>query len=273
MSDAELNTYLITELSNLYDLDEARAISKQLMAFYNEKQGTELEQKVTMAIARLKEAEPIQYVLGEAWFYNMPFYVDKNVLIPRPETEELVHKILSAVSLRSTQLTILDIGTGTGCIPISLKTNLPDAEVFAMDISKEALAIAEQNALRNRVSVFFFEGNILNPDLKLPIPMLDIIVSNPPYIMEVEKGEMHANVLAHEPHLALFVTNNDPLQFYKAIVLHASKHLKEGGQLYLEINAAYGYEVKRCLEHGGFISVSITKDMQGNDRMVSGTKG
>jgi release factor glutamine methyltransferase len=270
MSDAELNTYLITELSNLYDLDEAKAITNKLIEFYGKSLGTELEQEITKAIERLKQLEPLQYVLGEAWFYGLPFFVNKNVLIPRPETEELVHLILSEVSDHTSPISILDIGTGTGCIPIVLKKNIPQATIYGIDISADALSVANQNATQNDVEITFVKEDILSmkesPLLNL---QLDIIVSNPPYITEVEKEHMHANVLSHEPHLALFVTNNDPLQFYKAIADYASTHLVYQGRLYVEINAGYALDVKYCFEQYGFTDVTIAKDMQGKERFVS----
>jgi release factor glutamine methyltransferase len=278
MLDTELKLYLTQELLPLYDAEESTALAGELIeSFQQELKSANREQwmlAIQQALVRLKEAEPLQYVLGEAWFYNLPFYVNSHVLIPRPETEELVHTIIqeyATINLPSnTQLSILDIGTGSGCIPIALKKNLDQTTVYGMDISADALSIANQNAKRNGVEITFLRGDILNMKASQIVDLqYDIIVSNPPYITEAEKEHMHTNVLSYEPHLALFVTNNDPLQFYKAIADYASTHLVHQGRLYVEINAGYALDVKYCFEQYGFTDVIIATDMQGKERFVS----
>ncbi len=274
------------------------------------------------AINRLKLFEPIQYIIGETEFYGLTFKVNKKVLIPRPETEELVEWILKenkeqninndvtlstveGISTHKPQtLNILDIGTGSGCIAIALAKNLPQAEVWALDVSKQALEIAKQNAVLNKVKINFIEADILNPNFKdnviasvtkqsclpagtaqtdkeittvasLPHSAIkfDIIVSNPPYVKLNEKALMQANVLEHEPHLALFVENNNPLLFYDKIADFAHKNLSKNGKLFFEINQNLGKEVCLLLKVKGFKNISPKKDMFEVDRMVRGEKG
>jgi release factor glutamine methyltransferase len=280
MLKSELQQYLSKELVTVYDADETAAIVRQLFEFYVPEQSGYSEITPTSqtsleaALTRLKQHEPLQYVLGEAWFYDLPFYVNSSVLIPRPETEELVYLILSGIrhstfDIQYSKLKILDIGTGSGCIPVVLKKNIPDAEVHAIDISPDALTTAKQNAERNETAVDFIQADILDPNLKLPVTGFDVIVSNPPYITNEEKAGMHPNVLSREPHLALFVSNGDPLQFYKTIAAFASRNLIKGGKLYVEINAQFGHEVKRCFESYGFSQVTVIRDMQGKERIVT----
>ncbi|WBX74671.1 peptide chain release factor N(5)-glutamine methyltransferase [Tenacibaculum pacificus] len=233
-------------------------------------------------IQRLKNEEPIQYILGNTEFYGYPFLVNKNTLIPRPETEELVEWILSEFSdIKNLQrdevlkpLTILEIGTGTGCIPISLKKNLSNSDVSAIDISKEALKIASENAKLNNVDVQFIEQDILKADDLNFINSstsninFDVIVSNPPYVRELEKIEIKNNVLENEPHLALFVDDNNPLIFYDKIADLAKKHLTENGLLFFEINQYLGKETVKMLIDKGFKNIELKKDFSGNDRMI-----
>ena len=193
-----------------------------------------------LALERLKTAEPVQYILGYAWFLDYKIKVNKDVLIPRPETEELVTQLL--YNNKKFTGTILDIGTGSGCIAITIKRLLPEAKIFAVDVSAAALNVAKQNAKDNKCEINFIEDDILNPDFKKYPDKVDIIISNPPYISEKEKEEMHANVLKYEPHLALF-TDDDSLQFYKAILSFAKKKLKKQGELYLELNSEYAEAV------------------------------
>lgn len=243
--------------------------------------------KFNFAVKDLKQHKPIQYIFGKADFYGLKFIVNKHVLIPRPETEELVQLIIDKIgggrtesgergqlqlpnSLLPSPISILDIGTGSGCIPISLKKNIPLAKVYALDISGEALDIAKQNAEINSVDVEFFQHDILSATDKLPDADLkfDIIVSNPPYICDSEKGQMQNNVLDHEPHLALFVNDNDPLLFYRSIADFALKNLKQNGELYFEINQALGPETKLLLENKGFKNVVLVKDINNNNRIL-----
>lgn len=270
-------------ISSLYEEDEAGAIASQMLqdllgidrlGVLSGKGNISEEQQTTInkAIERLLRHEPLQYITGKAHFYGLEFKVNHHVLIPRPETEELVQHILQSDRVRiNPNLSILDIGTGSGCIPVTLKKNLPKATVFAMDISAEALAVARENAYLNGVEVTFIEADILNRKTLIQHPdKFDLIVSNPPYITDAEKGEMNANVLEHEPHLALFVSNEEPLLFYKAITEFATHHLNRGGALFFEINAGYGAEVKASMEQYGFRDVVILKDMQGKHRIVKG---
>lgn len=226
----------------------------------------------------LKQEKPIQYILGEAWFYGLKFNVNENTLIPRSETEELVEWILKELSIINYQLpiNILDIGTGTGCIPISLKANLPEAEVFAIDVSEKALEIANQNAKDNNVEINFIQTDILkNNNLENllsftlnPLPKLDIIVSNPPYVRNLEKEEIKKNVLNYEPHLALFVEDNDALLFYRKIAQLAKESLQPNGLLFFEINQYLGKETIELLENLGFKNIELRKDLKGNERMI-----
>lgn len=243
--------------------------------------------KFNFAVKDLKQHKPIQYIFGKADFYGLKFIVNNHVLIPRPETEELVQLIIDKIgggrtesgvggqlqppnsALRS-PISILDIGTGSGCIPVALKNNIPLAQVYALDISGEALEIAKQNAEMNNVDVEFFQHNILSATCQLKVPDLkfDIIVSNPPYICVSEKEQMQNNVLDHEPHLALFVNDNYPLLFYRAIADFALKNLKQNGELYFEINQALGPETKLLLENKGFKNVVLVKDINNNNRIL-----
>jgi len=228
----------------------------------------EQNQKVKTIIERLKKAEPIQYILGETEFFSLPFYVDENVLIPRPETEELVDWVLN--DNQNCKGKILDIGTGSGCIAISLAKNLPNAHVTAFDISEEAIAVAKRNASRNEVEVNFQPVDVLSPDFfkKEDSETFDIIISNPPYVCEREKAGMQTNVLKYEPHLALFVDDNDPLLFYRQIALFAHQHLISNGKLFFEINQAYGKKTVKLLVDLGFSDVCLRKDISGKNRMI-----
>lgn len=223
----------------------------------------------TIILEKLKTQIPIQYILGTTHFYGLEFMVDENVLIPRPETEELVDwivKLNSKISKKK-NLRILDIGTGSGCIAISLAKNIPNSEVFAIDVSEKALAVAEKNSKLNTVSVTFLHKNILETtslDQKF-----DIIVSNPPYVRNLEKSEIKTNVLDNEPHLALFVADDDALIFYKKIAELAAANLNPNGQLFFEINQYLGKETLDLLESLGLKNRELRKDIYGNDRMIA----
>jgi release factor glutamine methyltransferase len=225
-------------------------------------------------LEQLKTGKPLQYVIGETEFYGLSFKVNPSVLIPRPETEELVEWILSDVRNSKTSLAglkIIDIGTGSGCIPISLKKNLPEAQICALDISTEALEVSKQNAALNKTSVNFIQADILNPlNGELTDEKFGIIVSNPPYVTNSEKQQMQPNVLLYEPHLALFVPNNDPLIFYKAIADFAIRHSNTKGFLYLEINENLGEETVQFLKQMGFKNIELRKDLSGKYRMIRG---
>ncbi|RSC93079.1 peptide chain release factor N(5)-glutamine methyltransferase [Tenacibaculum singaporense] len=224
-----------------------------------------IKELLDKALERLKKEEPIQYILGKTEFYGLPFKVNENTLIPRPETEELVEWILEEINVNDKR-NILDIGTGTGCIPISLKKNLPNSNISAIDVSEEALEIAKQNANLNEVEISFINEDILKT--KRLNGIFDIIVSNPPYVRELEKVEIKNNVLKNEPHLALFVKDDNPLLFYKKIADLAKSNLAKNGLLFFEINQYLGSETVDMLKSKGFTQIELQKDMFGNDRMI-----
>ena len=221
-------------------------------------------------VKRLQKEEPIQYIIGNTEFYSLPFLVNKNTLIPRTETEELVAWVLNETKVlannKTIELSILDIGTGTGCIPISLAKNLTSLNISAIDISPEALLIAKQNAILNKVTIEFIELDILNTE-SLP-QEYDVIISNPPYVRELEKEEIKNNVLENEPHLALFVADENPLIFYNKIADLAKQQLSKNGMLFFEINQYLGKETVNMLVKKGFKNIQLKKDLFGNDRMI-----
>ena len=223
------------------------------------------------ALERLKNEEPIQYIIGHTEFFGFPFLVNENTLIPRPETEELVEWILDGVTeLQSGKvakpLSILDIGTGSGCIPISLAKKTPTITVSAIDVSVGALKIAKKNADINNVDIEFLQTDILQ--VKTLHQQFDIIISNPPYVRELEKVEIQNNVLQNEPHLALFVSDDNPLIFYDKIADLAKQHLTKEGLLFFEINQYLGQETAKMLTEKGFKNIELRKDMSGNQRMI-----
>ena len=235
-----------------------------LLSDKNTKITSEEVLKIDKIVERLQRFEPIQYILGETEFYGLPFTVNQDVLIPRPETEELVELILN--ENKATQPQILDIGTGSGCIAVSLLKHLPNASVKGWDISEKALAVAALNSKSNSVNVSFDQVDILSD---YPTDQyFDIIVSNPPYVLDSEKTDMHANILDYEPHTALFVADNDPLLFYNRIADVAIQLLTDGGKLYFEINRAKGQETIKMLEYKNFSEIRLIKDISGNDRMA-----
>ena len=271
----------IKELSSLYDEKEIESFFYIILEQFHNKKRIDLALNPEMemdalqlllwetVLSELKKEKPIQYILGETEFYGLRFLVNENTLIPRPETEELVEWILEITNyeLEITNLKILDIGSGSGCIAISLAKNLQNAEVSAIDVSEKALETANKNAQINEVEVNFILKNILETeDLE---HQFDIIVSNPPYVRNLEKAEIKPNVLEFEPHLALFVDDNDALLFYRKIAELAKKNLSENGRLYFEINQYLGKETVELLENLGFKEVILKKDIYGNDRMIS----
>ena len=222
------------------------------------------EQRVAEIIARLRRHEPLQYIVGTARFHGHRFKVTPATLIPRPETEQLVDLIIDENP--GSDLRVLDMGTGSGCIAISLARALKFAQVDALDISRDALAVARENAATLKAKVRFFESDMLAPQ---PAATYDIIVSNPPYICWSEREAMESNVKDYEPGQALFVPDNDPLMFYKAIAPYTAQSLEHGGRLYLEINQRFGAEVKRLLEDNGFDEVRIIEDSYGKVRFAT----
>lgn len=259
----------------LLAISEISGLSKaSIKAFPERELSIEQTQKLKNALTQLQTGEPIQYILGITEFYGLPFKVNPSVLIPRPETEELVEWILSVAGTRlpvaGSQFTgnILDIGTGSGCIAISLKKNLPQAQVSAIDISEGALQTAKENAELNEVEVSFIKTDILIIKSEIKLPKSEIIISNPPYVTLDDKKQMHTNVTNFEPHTALFVPEHDPLVFYKAIADFALLNLTPNGLLFFEINELYGQETVKLLKDKGFISTELRKDMSGRDRMI-----
>ena len=222
----------------------------------------------------LEQEVPIQYILGKTEFYGFPFILNEHVLIPRPETEELVTSVLNKISKlerlhpieKEKKLKILDIGTGSGCIPISLKRSLPFAEITAIDIANEALIIAKKNASLNKVNINFIQQNILKTTGLDDV--YDIIISNPPYVRVSEKIEIKNNVLKNEPHLALFVEDNNPLIFYSKIAELAKSHLTKNGTLFFEINQYLGKETVELIKLKGFNKIQLKKDIFGRDRII-----
>ncbi len=225
----------------------------------------------------LKKHKPIQYVLGESEFYGLKFKVDENVLIPRPETEELVERIKKDLERRVSDSAILDIGTGSGCISISIKKNIPSATVYALDISQDALDVAKFNAKQNNVAVNFFSADILAEKVAEIILIQtggnkwDVIISNPPYVLNSEKQSLHKRVIEFEPHLALFVEDTDPILFYRKITDLSLKILKKSGKIYFECHTNYTQSVQQMLVTAGFKDVYIHADMSGLARFVEAT--
>nr|WP_315188180.1 peptide chain release factor N(5)-glutamine methyltransferase [uncultured Flavobacterium sp.] len=284
MKIKQYRTQFIKELSSLYDAYEAESFFYLILenkhklrqidlALNHELTFTDADLVVwSTFLNRLKKEVPIQYLLGKTSFYGLDFEVNENVLIPRPETEELVEWIINEnkITDKTKKLKILDIGTGSGCIAISLAKNLPNAEVYGIDVSKKAIETAKRNAINNNVNVTFMFLDILDTEeLKYNF---DIIVSNPPYVRNLEKQEIKKNVLDYEPHLALFVDDNDALVFYRKITGLAHKSLLEKGQLYFEINQYLGKEMTELLEKMDFKNVELRKDIYDNDRMMKGIK-
>jgi release factor glutamine methyltransferase len=279
MKIKDYRSYFINELTSLYDAYEAESFFYLILENRTKMKRIDLalNPEIAFSDAQLLEWNlllkqllleiPIQYLLGTTSFYGLEFEVNENVLIPRPETEELVEWVLSSTSHLNS---FLDIGTGSGCIAISIAKNRKDANVMAIDVSKSALEVAQKNAVYNDVSVEFIQKNILETtDLER---QLDCIVSNPPYVRSLEKAEIKKNVLDHEPHLALFVDDNDPLLFYRKIAQLALKNLNAKGYLFFEINQYLGKEMVDLLVQMGFENVILKKDIYNNDRMIRATK-
>ncbi len=284
---------LVSEITSVYEENEAKSIIYLLLKHYLNLSKTDifLDKNILQIfdfqeiIQKIKAHQPVQYIIGETEFYGRKFKVTPNTLIPRPETEELVQLTVNSYHLTviskqfgSEQLsmkngtynakaTILDIGTGSGCIAISLACELPEAQVYAYDISDEALKIAKENAESNGANVIFEKVNILEPFIIHRLPFT-VIVSNPPYVMNAEKDEMERNVLEYEPHLALFVEDNNPLIFYQKIAKFAAKNLIDKGLCIVEINQAFGFETAELFYNQGFSDVEVIKDMFGKDRIV-----
>ncbi len=276
----EVSSFFVLIIEHYYKITRLQLALEPNMSITKEEQVVFFE-----ALKHLKAEKPIQYILGETEFYGLPFKVNENTLIPRPETEELVEWVIASLENRIQNLekikeknkaiTILDIGTGSGCIAISLAKNVPNARVYALDVSSKALTVAKQNAELNNVSINFVETDILESEkryLEFNNLEFDVIVSNPPYVRNREKVEMQANVLNNEPHLALFVENENPLLFYKKITEFAEEKLCNGGELFFEINEYLGKETLKLMEDRNFIDVELKKDIFGKDRLLKGRR-
>ncbi len=280
MSGKEIFEKVKNEIAPIYGSGEASSIAAIVLedgfgikrnnhetGFINNNQLAAVEE----IISRLLKNEPVQYVLNKTIFYGLPFYVDSNVLIPRQETEELVAWILETIQNKGgDEIRVLDVGTGSGCIPIALKKKRPSFSVGALDVSSGALEVAKKNAVLNNVNIDFWELDVLDEKNWNKLPSFDIIVSNPPYIAEVEKNMIPENVLQFEPHLALFAGGNDALVFYKRITEFAKRNLNTGGWLFFETNEFNAEAAKELMVKGGFENVELKKDLNGKDRMLRG---
>ncbi len=281
---SDIRQFYLGELSEIFSpqestifldliFEEFLGLSRMDRILNTEKRATESEiLKIHFAVKELEKHKPIQYIFNKTGFYGLPFFVDENVLIPRPETEELVEWVLRELSGNDGSITILDIGTGSGCIAITLKKNFLPGKVWAMDISPQALAVAEKNARLNAATIQFLLFDILEKQGLENLPWFDVIVSNPPYVRNSEKVLMQKNVLDYEPALALFVDDNDPLKFYRAIAEFSMIKLKSGGLLFLEINESLATETVALLKTTGFSDIIIRKDINDKNRMVKAIK-
>ena len=265
----------IRELEGIYGDRESQSIIFMLMAHLYQYSRMDVlidnpldnfnQQHWDIAIQKLKQQVPIQYVIGAAWFLDREFKVNAAVLIPRLETEELVNLIIQDHD-KNQAINILDLGTGSGCIAISLKLAFPNAKVYALDISGEALQVAKQNAKNLGAEILFIQDDMRN--ITEELPLFDVIVSNPPYVTVAEKRLMNVNVLEHEPHVALFVEDNHPLEFYESIAVFGQKQMKATSKIYLEINEHFGQETKSMLYDLGYENIELIKDIHEKDRMV-----
>lgn len=272
---------LLVHLYEIYDSREAANIADWVIEHvtgqrkidrivYKDLPVSEVQQKQLEKITvELLLQRPVQYVLGEAWFVDMKLIINENVLIPRPETEELVEWILEDIKKSGNkEVSLIDIGTGSGCIPIALKKKIPAITALAIDVSDAALQVAKLNSIQQKVSIDFMSLDFLNKNEWNCLGQYNVIVSNPPYIKKSEAPEMRDNVLKHEPHVALFVPDEDALIFYEAIAGFSQAHLKKPGNVYVEINEALGEQVVELFTKKGFSNIILKKDLQGKERMV-----
>lgn len=280
MTIQEVKLHIIHSIQSLYDEREAGNIAVLLIEHFTglsrmnqflEKDRAwpeNMAESLDAAVHRLQKGEPIQYIMGKTWFYGLELKVNQHCLIPRPETEDLVELVIQYLStLSKAQPRILEVGTGSGCISLAIASRSPQATITAIDISKEALFVAEENAKQLGLNINFQQVDFLNKRIWASLGQFDIIISNPPYIKETEAGSMHTNVLAYEPHTALFVNDNDPLVFYQAIESFSKIHLNKPGAIFVEINERLGKETKAVFEPG--YPVTLHKDMQGKERIIS----
>ncbi|HET6993739.1 MAG TPA: peptide chain release factor N(5)-glutamine methyltransferase [Chitinophagaceae bacterium] len=279
MTMQEATYFLLNKLRTIYPEGEADQVTDWVMEhltgskkaermIYKNSAITDKEESdLKQFTERLMQHEPVQYVLNESWFCGLKLYVDKNVLVPRPETEELVEWVIANCKFPIDELSILDIGTGSGCIPIALKRKLRKAEVWSCDISEAALQVAKRNADTLGAAVNFLLLDFLNQEERRRLSSFDIIISNPPYVPEKDKEKMHSNVLNYEPHTALFVPDNDALVFYEAIAEFGAGHLNPGGSIYVEIHEELGSAISSLFASKGY-KTELKKDMQGKERMI-----
>ena len=300
-------TYIQQSLAPLYPPEDIRSLTRWILEkacnlsqyqqiLCKDKQLSHTEKKtIYMIVERLRRSEPIQYILGETVFYGLTFDVGPAVLIPRPETEELVHRILHEFKVINkskdlqnppispaspiSPINILDIGTGSGCIAVTLAKHMPESIVYALDISEDALQVARRNAQRNNVKVHCLHADILTyPPLEgaggglHSLPQFDLIVSNPPYVENSEKSAMRPNVLDYEPHSALFVPDEDPILFYRRIADFGLEKLTNTGLLYFEINAIHGAMICRMLSQKGYRRIELLNDLSGKERFIKASK-
>lgn len=258
---SEIESIFNLVLQDLFGIDKASLILNGNKAFLE-------SEKVLRVLNRLENKEPVQHIIEKTTCYGLAFKVNSKVLIPRPETEELIDWIIKDTKAKNKakKITILDIGTGSGCIAISLAKNIPNAEVWALDLSKEGLLVAKENAKMNKVAIQFMQKDILST--KTLAHSFDILVSNPPYVRSKEKEFIHENVKKFEPELALFVTDDNPLIFYDKISKLAFNYLNTEGTLYFEINQYLAKETVMLLKSNGFTEISLRKDFLNNDRMI-----
>jgi release factor glutamine methyltransferase len=261
-TEEEIRSIVFILIEKLYGLSQTDVLAKKPIRTINEVEPKDI-------IFRVNKHEPVQYIIEEAYFYDRPFYVNNSVLIPRPETEQLVTIMINEFHSHE-PLQILDIGTGSGCLAVTLAKEFPNAQVFALDVSNQALDIAKRNADKLEATVLFDRINVLEDTL--PYKNLDAVVSNPPYVMHSEKDFIHENVLAYEPHLALFVPDNDALIFYKAIAKHAKSILKPKGKIIVEINEQLAEDVCVVFKTYDFVQTKIMKDIFGKNRIVIATR-
>lgn len=263
--DSELEAIFRLAIEYVFNKEYFKVLLESKL-IYTSKQ----EELLHEILIRLQTYEPIQHIIGKAHFYDLEFKVNPHVLIPRQETELLVHTLINRLK-NFEKPEILDIGTGSGCIAISLKTYIKDALVSALDISQQALNTAKENAIENEVEINFIQCDILSPEINFD-SMLDVIVSNPPYVRNSEKTEMHLNVTKFDPKLALYVNDDDPLLFYRAITDFALRNLKTNGLLAFEINEAFGSETEKLVLDNGFYASEIIKDLNNKDRFIIAKK-
>lgn len=259
-SEAKAMSLLLLEHVTQIDRNELHKQHRTLLS-------TEQQEKLSQLAARVVKGEPLQYALGEAWFCGLKLMVNQSVLIPRPETEELVEWIIANCRFPVSTLQIVDAGTGSGCIALALKRRIRKASVTALDIDPAALAVARHNAIQLGIDIDCLQADLLNPSAWSHLPMADLIVSNPPYISEQEKESMSHTVLGYEPHLALFAPGSDPLLFYRMLSQLAKEKLRSEGQVFLELNAAYASDIAELFVRENF-QVALKEDMQGKKRML-----